>query len=71
MSTSSDEVEEGTPHTTACGLLTNSEETIEKYQKHQEEGYDAPDAGYEVWLYSLPSAMNTSKEQSGTMYLVK
>ena len=43
-----------------------SEETLENYQKHQEEGYDVPDANYEAWLHSLPSAMDSSKEQSGT-----
>ena len=32
----------------------------------KEEDYDIPDADYEAWLHSLPSAMDTGKEQSGT-----
>ena len=36
-----------------------SEETIERYQQPKEpKGHDVPDEDYEVWLHSLPSAMD-------------
>lgn len=34
-----------------------SEETVEKYRRRKEEGYDVPDEDYEAWLRSLPAVV--------------